>query len=172
MGVNYSSFSYGMFGYQTWPSVNSLKRDDELVIAINAISTGALAARAYLRSVVFLEDPQQAAAALSDHAQKLFEFVNAPWPKDRLYSYTGCHLLILQGFISALLPHLSSEEAVPSTSFRAVWGTLPQILNKYPRGSNAGNWNPMSNSRSWTSGLNRERLPESSPRLRCRGARS
>ena len=44
-----------MFGYQTWPSVNSLKRDDEPVIAIDAVSTGALAARAYLRSVVFVE---------------------------------------------------------------------------------------------------------------------
>ncbi|KAN0124182.1 hypothetical protein V8E52_001831, partial [Russula decolorans] len=41
-GVYYASFSYGMFGYQTWPSVNSLKRDDDPVIAINAISTGAL----------------------------------------------------------------------------------------------------------------------------------
>jgi hypothetical protein len=141
-GVYYFSFSYGMFGYQTWPSVNSLKRDDEPVIAINAISTGALAARAYLRSVVFIEGAQQAPAALGDHAQKLFEFVNAPWPKDRLYSYAGCHLLVLHGFISALLPHLSSEEAVPSTSFRAVWETLPRILNKYPRGSNAGDLEP------------------------------
>jgi hypothetical protein len=135
-GVYYASFSYGMFGYQTWPSVNSLKRDDDPVIAINAISTGALAARAYLRSVVFAEGAQQTPG---DHAQRLFEFVNAPWPKDRLYSYAGCHLLVLQGFISALLPHLSSEEAVPATSFRAVWETLPRILNKYPRGGSAGN---------------------------------
>ena len=135
-GVYYASFSYGMFGYQTWPSVNSLKRDDDPVIAINAISTGALAARAYLRSVVFAEGAQQTPG---DHAQKLFEFVNAPWPKDRLYSQAGCHLLVLQGFISALLPHLSSEEAVPATSFRAVWETLPRILNKYPRGGSAGN---------------------------------
>jgi hypothetical protein len=134
-GVYYASFSYGMFGYQTWPSVNSLKRDEDLVIAINAISTGALAARAYLRSVVFVEGAQQAPATPDYHAQKLFEFVNAPWPKDSLYSYAGCHLLVLQGFVAALLPHLSSEEAVPSTSFRAVWETLPRILNKYPRGS-------------------------------------
>lgn len=27
-----------MFGYQTWPSVNSLKWDDDPIIAINAIS--------------------------------------------------------------------------------------------------------------------------------------
>jgi hypothetical protein len=133
-GVYYASFSYGMFGYQTWPSVNSLKRDEDPVIAINAISTGALAARAYLRSVVFVEGAQVPATP-DYHAQKLFEFVNAPWPKDSLNSYAGCHLLVLHGFISALLPHLSSEEAVPSTSFRAVWETLPRILNKYPRDS-------------------------------------
>jgi hypothetical protein len=143
-GVCYASFSYGMFGYQTWPSVNSLKRDDEPVIAINAISTGALAARAYLRSVVFVEGAQQSPTAAADHAQKLFQFVNAPWPQDRLYSYVGCHLLVLQGFISALLPHLSSEEALsaPWTSFRAVWETLPRFLNKYPRDSNAGKLEP------------------------------
>jgi hypothetical protein len=139
-GVYYSSFSYGMFGYQTWPSVNSLKRDDDPVIAINAISTGALAARAYLRSVVFAEGVQPQTPG--DHAKRLFEFVNAPWPKDRLYSYAGNHLLVLHGFISALLPHLSSEEAVPTTSFRAVWETLPRILNKYPRGSSAGDLEP------------------------------
>jgi hypothetical protein len=143
-GVSYASFSYGMFGYQTWPSVNSLKRDDDPVIAINAISTGALAARAYLRSVVFVEGAQQSPTTAADHAQKLFKFVNAPWPQDRLYSYVGCHLLVLQGFISALLPHLSSEGALSATwtSFRAVWETLPRILNKYPRGSNAGKLEP------------------------------
>lgn len=77
-----------MFGYQTWPSVNSLKRDDEPVIAIDAVSTGALAARAYLRSVVFVEGTEQQAteAALGDHAQNLFEFVNAPWAKDMFCS--------------------------------------------------------------------------------------
>lgn len=143
-GVSYASFSYGMFGYQTWPSVNSLKRDDDPAIAINAISTGALAARAYLRSVVFVEGARQSPTTAADHAQKLFKFVNAPWPQDRLYSYVGCHLLVLQGFVSALLPHLSSEEALSATwtSFRAVWETLPRLLNKYPRGSNAGELEP------------------------------
>jgi len=67
-----------MFGCQIWPLVNSLKRDDDPVIAINAISTGALAARAYLRSVVFVEGAQQSPTAAADHAQKLFKFVNAP----------------------------------------------------------------------------------------------
>jgi hypothetical protein len=144
-GAYYASFSYRMFGYQTWPSVNSLKRDDDPVIAINAISTGALAARAYLRSVVFIEGgPQPSSAAVADHAQTLFEFVNAPWPQDRLYSHVGCHFLVLQGFISALLPHLSSEEALsaPWTSFRAVWETLPRVLNKYPRDDDAGELEP------------------------------
>ena len=50
-GVYFASFSYGMFGFQTWPSVNSLKRDEDPVIAINAVCTGALAARPYLRSI-------------------------------------------------------------------------------------------------------------------------
>jgi hypothetical protein len=97
--VYYASFSYGMFGYQTWPLVNSLKRDDNPVI------------------------------------------VNAP--QDRLYSYVGCHLA-LQCFISALLPDLSSKEALstPWTSFRAVWETLPRVLNKYPHGSNVGKLEP------------------------------
>jgi hypothetical protein len=143
-GVYYASFSYGVFGYQTWPSVHSLKRDDDPVIAINAISTSALAARAYLRSVVFVQQSPTSPTTAADHAQKLFKFVNAPWPQDRLYSYVGCHLLVLQGFISALLPHLSSEEALsaPWTSFRTVWETLPRVLNKYPRGSNAGKLEP------------------------------
>lgn len=136
-GVYYASFSYGMFGYQTWPSVNSLKRDEDPVISINAVCTGALAARAYLRSI-FVDGPQAPAPApapTTDHAQKLFELVNAPWPKDSLYSLAGCHLLVLHGFVSALLPHLSSNDTAP-TSFRAVWETLPRILNKAPRGSN------------------------------------
>jgi hypothetical protein len=70
------------------------------VIAINAVSTGALAASAYMRSVVF-EGAHPSSTTAADYAQKLFKFVNAPWPQDRLYSYVGCHLF-LQGFISAL----------------------------------------------------------------------
>ena len=72
------------------------------MIAINAISTGALAVRAYVRSVIFVEGVQPQTPG--DHTKRLFEFVNAPWPKDRLYSYTGYHLLVLHSFISALLP--------------------------------------------------------------------
>jgi hypothetical protein len=59
----------------------------------------------------------------------LFELVNAPWPQDRLYSGAGCHLLVLQGFVSALLPHLRSDNVAPA-SFLTVWETLPRILNK------------------------------------------
>ena len=126
-GVYFASFSYGMFGYQTWPSVNSLKRDEDPVVAINAVSTGALAARAYLRAI-FVEGIDE-----PDRPKKLAELVNAPWPKNGLYSFAGCHLLVLHSFISGLLPHLKSDEVTP-TSFRAVWETLPRILNKYPRG--------------------------------------
>ena len=74
-------------------------------------STSAFAASVYLRSVVFV-GAQQSLTTAADHAPKLFKFVNAPWPQDHLYSYVGCHLLILQGFISPLLPQLSSEEAL------------------------------------------------------------
>jgi hypothetical protein len=121
-GVYYASFSYGMFGYQTWPSVNSLKRDDDPVIAINAITTGALAARAYLRSVVFVEGAQHSLTTAADHAQNLFKFVNAPWPQDRLNSYVGCHLLVLQGF-----PHPSQAD---SRLRRSVIGTLDELPSR------------------------------------------
>jgi hypothetical protein len=114
--VYYASFSYG---YPTWPSAHSLKRDDDPVIAINAISTGPLAPRGYLCSVVFVEGAQQSSTTAVNHAQKLFKFDNA---QDRLYSYVGCHLLVLQGFISALPPHLSSEEALS-----AAWTSSEQI---------------------------------------------
>ena len=43
--------------------------------------------------------------------------------------------LVLHGFVSALLPHLSSDDIAP-TSFRAVSETLPLILNKVPQGDN------------------------------------
>ncbi|KAI0292622.1 hypothetical protein B0F90DRAFT_1769671 [Multifurca ochricompacta] len=116
-GVYFASFSYKMFG------------DDDPVIAINAVSTGALAARAYLRSVFI------GGTEARNHAKTLNELVNAPWPKEDegLYSFAGCHLLVLQGFVAGLLPHLRSEE-VARTSFRAVWETLPRLLNKTPRG--------------------------------------
>lgn len=92
-GVYYTSFSYRMLGYPTWPSVNSLKRDEGPIISINTVCTGAQAARAYLRSL-FVDGPQAPAPApapapTADYAQKLFELVNAPWPKDSLYSLAG-----------------------------------------------------------------------------------
>ncbi|KAI0290939.1 hypothetical protein B0F90DRAFT_1671733 [Multifurca ochricompacta] len=104
----------------TWPAINSLKRDDDPVIAINAVSMGALATRG---------------TEVHSHAKTLNELVNTPWPKEDegLYSFTGCHLLVLQGFVAGLLLHLHSDE-VARTSFRAVWETLPRLLNKTPRG--------------------------------------
>ena len=76
------------------------------------------------------------ATPAADYAQILFELINAPWPKDNvLCSLAGCHLLVLHGLVSALLPYLSAADdaAPPPTSFRAVWETLPRILNKTPR---------------------------------------
>ena len=74
MGIYYASFSYRMLGHLT-SLVNSLKQDDDPVIAINAISTGALTARASLRSVVLVKRATRAPVA-PGHAQILFEFVN------------------------------------------------------------------------------------------------
>ncbi len=129
--VYFVSFSYGMFGDQTWPSVNSLKRDEDPVIAIGAICTGALAARAYLRYL--FPDGGQTQVLAASHVPKLLELVDAPWPEDKFYSHIGSHLLILHGFVVGLLPHLRKENIVP-TSFHAVWETLPRILKKVPRG--------------------------------------
>jgi len=91
--------------------------------------------RAYLRSLFVdgTQAPTPAPAPAADHAQRPFGLVNAPWPKDSLYSLAGCHLLVLHSFVSALLPHLSSDDIAP-TSFRAVWETLPRILNKASQG--------------------------------------
>jgi hypothetical protein len=125
-GVYFASFSYGMFGHQTWPSVNSLKRDEGPVIAINAVSTCALATRAYLRSI-FVGGIEEA-----NPTKRLADLVNSPWPKNALFSFAGCHL-VLHCFASGLLPYLKSDE-VMATSFRAIWETLPRILNKSPRG--------------------------------------
>ena len=51
-------------------------------------------------------------AAAADHAQKLFEHIDAPWPKDNaLFSPAECHLiLILHGLNAALLPHMSAVD--------------------------------------------------------------
>lgn len=43
-----------MFGDKTWPFVYSLQQDEDPVIAINALSIGALAACTYLHSVIDL----------------------------------------------------------------------------------------------------------------------
>jgi len=130
--VYFVSFSYGMFGEQTWPSVISLKRDEDPVIAIGAICTGAMAACAYLR--YFFPDGGQTQRRAASHFPKLLELVDAPWPEDRFYSHIGWYFLILHGFVVELLPHLKNDEIAP-TSFHAVWETLPRILKKMPRGS-------------------------------------
>jgi hypothetical protein len=122
------SFFYDKFGDKTWPSVNSLKRDKDPAIAINAISTGAVAACAYLR---FIFKPREKAPnQMPTNVNNLRQLINAPW-KDA-ESFSECHLLVLYGFVSGLLHHLSSDDDVDPTSFRTVWETLPWILNMGP----------------------------------------
>ncbi|KAI9433333.1 hypothetical protein H4582DRAFT_1988573 [Lactarius indigo] len=134
-GIYFASFSYNMFGFQTWRAVNSLKRDEDPVVAINAIATGALAARAYLRAIFVdgAREPSESARARHEHATILAELVSAPWPQDgaALPSLAGCHLLVLHGLLVGLLPHMSAEDVAPA-SFRAVWETLPQLVSKTP----------------------------------------
>ena len=133
------SFSYEMFGDKTWPSVYLLEQDKDPLIAINAISTGALAACAYLH-FVFKSRGQapgdraaRETAETSTHIYNLRRLVNAPWHKADLDSFPECHLLVLQGFVSGLLHHLTSDKVTP-TSFHVVWETLPQILSMAPLG--------------------------------------
>ena len=133
-GVYFASFSYSMFGFQTWPAVNSLKRDEDPVVAINAVATGTLAARAYLRAIFAsgTQEPEPAQTSRS-HASVLAELVSAPWPEDNtaLPSLAGCHLLVLHGLLAGLLPHLRADDVAPA-SFRAVWETLPRLIAKTP----------------------------------------
>jgi hypothetical protein len=135
-GVYYASFSYNMFGFQTWPAVNSLKRDEDPVVAISAVATGALAARAYLRAIFAsgAQEPEPPQTS-REHATVLAELVAAPWPQDSstaLPSLAGCHLLVLHGLLGGLLPHLRADDVAPA-SFRAVWETLPRLVAKTPR---------------------------------------
>jgi len=84
-----------------------------------------LAACAYLHSL-FAGGVQVSVG----HVKELFELLKAPWPKDRLYSRAGCHVFVLQSFVSALLPHLRSDNVAPA-SFLTVWETLSlRILNE------------------------------------------
>ena len=135
-GVYFASFSYSMFGFQTWSAVNSLKRDEDPVVAISAVATGALAARAYLRAVFASggQEPEPAQAP-REHATVLAELVAAPWPQGNstaLPSLAGCHLLVLHGLLAGLLPHLRADDVAPA-SFHAVWETLPRLVAKTPR---------------------------------------
>jgi hypothetical protein len=123
-------------GDKTWPSVYSLERDKDPVIALNAIATGALAACAYLRFIFKSRDPEQADGAADQtptHIKNLRQLVNAPWHKADFSSFPGCHLLILQGFVSSLLHYRpvssGSDKEVSLTSFHVVWETLPRILS-------------------------------------------
>lgn len=125
---------YEKFGDKTWPSIYSLKWDKDPAIAINAISTGALAACAYLR-FIFKSPPNQPPNQplnqppnqIPTHTCHLRHLINAPWQD--VESFPECHLLVLNNFVSDLLHHLSSDDNVDPTSFRAVWETLPWILN-------------------------------------------
>ncbi|KAH9033861.1 hypothetical protein EDB84DRAFT_1488240 [Lactarius hengduanensis] len=133
-GIYFASFSYSMFGFQTWRAVNSLKRDEDPVVAINAVATGALAARAYLRAIfIGGEQEPEPAQTPQEHVTILAELVAAPWLQDgaALPSFAGCHLLVLHGLLVGLLPHMRAEDVAPA-SFRAVWETLPRLISKTP----------------------------------------
>ena len=41
-GVYFASFSYSIFGFQPWLAVNSLRRDEDPAVMVNAVATGAL----------------------------------------------------------------------------------------------------------------------------------
>ena len=123
-----------LFGDKSYSSVYSLERDEDPVIAINAISTGALIACTYLRLVFESSGqvPNQESYQMPADIEILRQLVNAPWHKADLGSLPGCHLRVLQGFVSSLLPHLSHPNSVTlgrTTSFRVVWETLPRILS-------------------------------------------
>ncbi|KAI0292617.1 hypothetical protein B0F90DRAFT_1769617 [Multifurca ochricompacta] len=136
--VYFDSFVYGMFGLQIWPSVASLKYDKDPVIALNAVSTGAIAACAYLRTISIN------GANDHYHPKELSNLVNVSWLKEEgggggLYSPAGCHLLIVKGFIASTLPYLRSRSnKVAATSLRSVWETIPLILDKTPEGEPEG----------------------------------
>ena len=130
-----TSFSYEKFGGKTWPSVYLLERDKDPIIAVNAISTGALAACAYLHSVFTSrgQAPKPTRSEMLTHVMNLCELVNAPWHEADLDSFPGCHLLVLQGFVSSLFPYLKRDKAT-LTGFHVVWETLPRILGMAPLG--------------------------------------
>ena len=120
-----------LFGDKSYSSVYSLERDEDSVIAINAISTGALIACTYLRLILESSGqvPNQESNQKPADIEILRQLVNAPWHKADLGSFPGCHLLVLQGFVSSLLPHLNSVTPGRPTGFRVVWETLPRILS-------------------------------------------
>jgi hypothetical protein len=130
--VRTTSFSYEMFGDKTWSSIYLLQRDEDPVIATNAISTGALAACAYLRFIFKWGQPPRPDQTFT-HIKNLHHLVNTPWHEADIGSFPGCYLLILQGFVSSLLPHLSLDKGTP-TSLHVVRETLPQILSMAPLG--------------------------------------
>jgi hypothetical protein len=105
-----------------------LKRDKDPTIAISAISTGALAASACLRFI--FKSREKAPNRMPTNVNNLRQLINAPWQDAE--SFSECHLLVLYGFVSGLLHHLSSDDDIDPTSFRTVWETLPWILNMAP----------------------------------------
>jgi len=127
------TFFHEKFGDKTWSSVHSLEQDKDSAIAINAVSTGAMAACAYLHFVFKsrAQAPNQASNQALTHIKNLRQLVTASWHVADLNSFPQCHLLVLHGFVSSLHRHLSTAN-VDSTNFRAVWETLPWILNIAP----------------------------------------
>lgn len=138
-----------MFRYQTWPSVNSLKRDDP-AIAINTINTGALAAlRRLCRRNTTIAD-------------------NSSRPRTKTVQVRQCSVATRPPLLLCRMPPPRSARLhlrpAPSSQLRiSIIGTLDELpshlgdsttcseqipTRQYLRQS----WSPTSESRSWTSG--------------------
>jgi hypothetical protein len=128
-GVRFTSFSFSMFFFQTWRAVSSLKRDEDPGIAIYTVATGTVAARIYLRAIFAggTQEPGTAQTSTSlEHGTDLVGLVSAPRPQDDavLPSLLGCHLLVLQGVLAVLLPHLRAEVVTPASFRRRCRGRV------------------------------------------------
>lgn len=138
-------FSYEIFGDKTWPSLHSLERDEDPIVAISAIATGALAACKYLvyvfesRGQTSNQAPNQ--MIQDTHVKNLYLLVNARWREADLSSFPDCYLLVLQALVSSLLPYLSSGKVAP-TGFRVLWETIPDILGIQDPSDRPNNLNP------------------------------
>jgi hypothetical protein len=124
-------YPYELFGDNTWPSVYSLMLDRNPIVAIHAISTGALMAWARLQFVFASKKntPDQKPANIKHFRQ----FINTEWDGVNFHSFTGCYLFVLEGFFSRFFPgELPSLALVTPKSFHVVRTTAAWILRMRP----------------------------------------